>query len=102
MEYGQYFGNLTLSFIKLRNQVPGKQINADNDARADKYINGEYPPPGESAVWNQPVEQEIISYILRPMDKSDEKQIKHQQENAHCHAEKTDKCNKLSVFLKAS
>jgi hypothetical protein len=36
------------------------------------------------------------------MDKSDENEIKHQQENTYCHAEQTDKGEKLPVLLERS
>jgi hypothetical protein len=91
-----------LFFIKLRNQFPDKQINAYKKTCADKYINSEHPPPGKSGIGNQPVEKKIVKDVIRPMDKSDENKIKHEQENTHCHAEQADKGEKLPVLLKRS
>ena len=89
-------------FIKLRNQVSGKQINAYKKTCADKYINSEHPSPGKSGIGNQPVEKKILWEMMRPMDKSDENKIKHEQENTHCHAEQAGKGEKLPVLLKGS
>jgi hypothetical protein len=90
----------TCSFIKLCNQARGKQINTDDKACADKYINSEHPSTGESGVGNQPVEQKIIRDMLWSMGNGDENNIQQQQENAHCHTEQTDKRNKLPVRFK--
>jgi hypothetical protein len=83
--------------IKLRKKVPGKQINAYENACTDKNINCHDPPSGKTGVVNQPVEKKIIRDILRTMGKRDENKIKHQQENGYCHAEQADKGNELPV-----
>ena len=93
---------ICFSVIKLCNKARGKQINADNEACTDKEINGEHPSPGESSVRNQSLKQQIIWYILWPMDKTDENQIKHQQQYSHRHTEQPDKGNELPVNFKSS
>ena len=93
---------ICFSFIKLCNKARGKQINADNEACTDKDINGEHPSPGESSVRNQSLKQQVIWYILWPMDKTDENQIKQQQQYSQRHTEQPDKGNELPVSFKSS